>query len=532
MGVAGLRRGDEARELIDALGLAGVALPVAVYSDARAALRAGTPGDGVVVVAGTGVAAYGRRGDSEARAGGWGSALGDEGGAFWMVASMVRTALRALDEGDLTGAGILPAVLTRAGLTDAEPLRRLAGGADGVARLSALLPAVALLREKGHPVADSLLAGAVQELARLARLVAGRLDLPTPYPLVLAGGMAAAFPDLAGTLETELAGAAGVTALAVDPAWGAYLLAREDNSWVIPEAAAEATTERPNSATANLRTIPTVELLRRMNAEDALVAPAVAACIPTLARLVDETVRRMRRGGRLIYAGAGTSGRLAMLDAVECVPTFGIDADRVVALIAGGEAALTSAVEGAEDDADAGEAAIDRLRVSSRDTIVGISASGGARYVLAALARARQRDGATALVTCNPAAATLADWDLAIVAEVGPEVITGSTRLKAGTAQKLILNMLSTAIMVGLGRTAGNRMIGVRPTNAKLRERALRLTADLSGEDSERVRAALDACGWDVTAAVLTLRTGDPARARAILAKADGDLARALQLEE
>jgi N-acetylmuramic acid 6-phosphate etherase len=348
-------------------------------------------------------------------------------------------------------------------------------------------------------------------------------------PLVLAGGMLAAFPDLVGVIQNEMADEASVRVLDRDPAWGAYLLAREEDAWMLPPRGSISITERPNPATESLGTLSTAELLLAINEQDAAVPAAVEHCLPALATLVDEAAARMRRGGRLVYLGAGTSGRLAMLDAVECVPTFGIEPGRVVALVAGGVPALTRSVEGAEDDSAAGVEAVASLAVTGQDTVVGVSAGGEAAYVLGGLQQACSVGAASALITCNPTASTIGRWDFVIVAPVGPEVIAGSTRLKAGTAQKLILNMLSTAVMVRLGRTAGNRMVGVRPVNAKLRQRAERLTAELSGATSGQARAALESCGWDVAAAVLTLRIGNPTEARSRLAMADGDLARALQ---
>ncbi len=263
-----------------------------------------------------------------------------------------------------------------------------------------------------------------------------------------------------------------------------------------------------------LETRELVDLLVRDQGEAVAVVRAQAA---TLARVVEAIVDRVKRGGRVHYVGAGTSGRLGVLDASEMPPTFGTPAALVCAHIAGGDRALREAVEGAEDDGAAGEQAMD-AHVAADDVVLGISASGGARFVVAALERARQLGALTVAITSSDASSLVAAAAFAIVLPTGPEVLSGSTRLKAGTAQKITLNTLSTAVMVRLGRVHDNLMIDVVATNEKLRGRAERLVRELTGADDARVSAALETAGGSVKVAVVMLaRNVDAERARALL---------------
>lgn len=269
-----------------------------------------------------------------------------------------------------------------------------------------------------------------------------------------------------------------------------------------------ALTERPNEASAGLETLGTRQILELMNAEDARVAAAVADQLEPITAAVDAIVSRVRAGGRLIYLGAGTSGRLATMEAAEVPPTFGVPPGMVVGLIAGGTDAVQAAREGAEDDTAGGATEVRRLDVGERDALVGVSASGRTAFVLAAVAEARSRGAVTIGVCCDDRAPLAEVTDIPICTVVGPEVLAGSTRLKAGTAQKLVLNMLTTAAMIRLGRVRGNLMIDVRPTNVKLRERARRIVIDISGANDAEVDAALTATGWSARAAVLVLTKG------------------------
>jgi len=259
-------------------------------------------------------------------------------------------------------------------------------------------------------------------------------------------------------------------------------------------------TEAVHPAGAALERLSTSRLVRRLHDGDREAVAAVGRAVPALSALVDATASRLSRGGRLVYAGAGTSGRLGALDAAECPPTFGVSPTRVVALVAGGPRALRQAVEGAEDDRAAAARAVAAARVGPRDLVVGVSASGTTPFVLAALAAARRRGAATALVTSNPAAR--APVDHRVVLETGPERIAGSTRMKAGTAAKMALGLLSSAAFVRLGAVREGRMVALRPASAKLRDRAIRNVAALAGVDAGAARRHLSASGWDVGAAI------------------------------
>lgn len=286
------------------------------------------------------------------------------------------------------------------------------------------------------------------------------------------------------------------------------------------------TTELVNPDTENLDRLPTIEMLARINAQDALVARAVRAQLPALAQAVEAAAEALQSGGRLIYVGAGTSGRLGILDASECLPTFGVSPGEVFGIIAGGERAITRAIEGAEDNREAGEAAMEEHNIGPRDFVVGISASGGAPYVRGAIARAKQRGARTAGIANSANAPLCREADIAIEIVTGPEVITGSTRLKAGTAQKLALNMISTGAMVRIGKTYGNRMVDVQATNAKLVARSRRLLREIGRvPNDEQADQLLAQAGGSVKRAIVMAQRGTSANeADVLLADAGGFL--------
>ncbi|MCO5216530.1 MAG: N-acetylmuramic acid 6-phosphate etherase [Thermomicrobiales bacterium] len=282
-------------------------------------------------------------------------------------------------------------------------------------------------------------------------------------------------------------------------------------------------TEQRNQSSADIDRLETIEMLRVINDEDARVAPAVASCLPAIAQAVDGIVARMRRGGRLIYIGAGTSGRLGVLDASECPPTYNTPPELVVGLIAGGDHALRHAVEHVEDDSEAGAAALAEITLTAEDTVVGIAASSRTPFVLGAVAYARDIGALTACVCSSPGSVLGQSVDIPIEVPSGPEVVTGSTRMKSGTAQKLVLNMLSTGTMIRLGKTYGNLMVDVQPTNAKLRVRAIRIVAEATGLSSEEARLALEAANGDVKVAIVSTLTGiDTVTAKKQLEQAQG----------
>jgi len=265
-------------------------------------------------------------------------------------------------------------------------------------------------------------------------------------------------------------------------------------------------TERSNPRSRKLDRVSTRRLLEIINAEDRTVPKAVAAAIPNLTRVVDKTARRLKRGGRLFYIGAGTSGRLGCVDASEMPPTYGTPPELVQGIMAGGFEALLKSKEGAEDDGPAGIRDIRARKIGRKDVVVGLSASGRARYVREALKEARKRGAFTACITCNPNSELIACAQVPLVAETGPEVVTGSTRMKAGTAQKLLLNMLSTGTMVRLGRVQGNRMVDLQLKCEKLVERARNMVLDESGCSVSQATAALQATGGHVRKALEWLK--------------------------
>jgi N-acetylmuramic acid 6-phosphate etherase len=292
-------------------------------------------------------------------------------------------------------------------------------------------------------------------------------------------------------------------------------------------------TEQRNPRTRGFDAMSTSGILRAIHREDATVARAVARAIPAIARAVDAIAGALSRGGRVFYVGAGTSGRLAALDAAEIPPTFGTPAQMVQAVIAGGRRALTHAVEGAEDNKAQGARDLAARRLTRNDAVIGITASGATPYVLGALAYARRRGAVVIGITSNPRTPLARLAPISIVTETGPEAITGSTRMKAGTAQKMVLNMLSTAVMTRLGRVYDNWMIGVALTNRKLKQRGLRILAEASGSSVAEATRALRQSGHDLRAALIILRCGVDARtARRLLRRAGGDLRAALAARE
>lgn len=288
-------------------------------------------------------------------------------------------------------------------------------------------------------------------------------------------------------------------------------------------------TEQRNAGSRNLDRMSAAQIVRLMNREDGRVAGAIGRTLPAIARAVDAIVEAIRHGGRLIYVGAGSSGRMAVLDAAECPPTFGISPKLVQALIAGGRKAVTGAVEGAEDSERSGERDLRAARLTRQDVVVGIMASGTTPYVLSALRFAGKRGATTVAITVNPNTPVAGLAKILIATEVGPEVLTGSTRLKAGTAQKMVLNMLTTAAMARLGHVYENLMIDVRPSNQKVSHRMVRILADASGKRLSAAEDALRLAGHNMRVALVMLKLNLGAReAKARLRRAKGDLRQAL----
>ncbi|PWK73987.1 N-acetylmuramic acid 6-phosphate etherase [Aminobacter sp. AP02] len=288
--------------------------------------------------------------------------------------------------------------------------------------------------------------------------------------------------------------------------------------------------EERNPRTMDIDLLPTVDVLRKINDEDKLVAHAVEKVIPEIAAAVDRTIAAFRQGGRLIYMGAGTSGRIGVLDASECPPTFRVPPTMVVGLIAGGYSALLKATEGAEDSQARGAEALAEIDLTAKDVVVGIAASGRTPYVIGGLNYAKKVGATAVALSCNPHSAIAAIADIAISPVVGPEALTGSTRMKSGTAEKLVLNMLTTASMIGIGKTYENLMVDLKASNKKLVARAARIVMQASECTLEEAQAALAQTDNDVKLAILIVMTGmDIAEARSQLDGSNGFLRQAIQ---
>ena len=507
VGAAGaLAAPDAARALGDALLASLRAKRVAVTSDAVIAHAGALDGKpGAVLVVGTGVAALAIDADGTFRtADGWGPWLGDEGSGAWIGAAGLRAALRAHDgRGPITV--LLDTARARFGPPETWPAQL-----TGAAAVAAFAPDV--LAATNDAAAAVIVSAAADALAAAARAVGDG-------PVAMVGGLAGA---AALRARLDLVPAAG------DALDGALRLGKIHEPHVIRVQAHGAwheldtlTTEASRPDLDDLDARPIGEIVALLVAAEGEAHAAVAAAVPRIAAAAEAIATRLQRGGRLIYAGAGTPGRLGVLDAAECGPTFGTDVVRGV--IAGGAAALTAAIEGAEDTFDPADLA----GLTAADTLVGISASGRTPYVLGALQHARAARALTVAIVNNPSRAAPADVVIELL--TGPEVLAGSTRLTAGTAQKVVLNALSTSVMIALGRAYGPRMVDVRVTNAKLRQRAVRIVRDAAGVDEETASAALAAAGGHAKTAIVALLAGvDAAEAAVRLDQARGRVRDAL----
>ncbi|MED4281813.1 N-acetylmuramic acid 6-phosphate etherase [Priestia megaterium] len=287
-------------------------------------------------------------------------------------------------------------------------------------------------------------------------------------------------------------------------------------------------TEKRNPQTLNIDELSSLEIVKKINKEDHQVPQAINKVLPVIALLVDEIVSAFKQGGRLIYIGAGTSGRLGVLDASECVPTFGTPAEQVIGIIAGGDKALRHALEGAEDNKKQAIEDLESINLSNKDILVGIAASGRTPYTLSALAYANSLGTVTGCVVNSPQSPMEQEAKYAIVAESGPEVVTGSTRMKAGTAQKLVLNMLTTASMIQIGKVYSNLMVDVQPTNDKLVQRAKNIIAELTGVSPEEAAESLQTYKTPKAAILALLTSTEGDEVHRLLDKYDGHLKKAI----
>ncbi|TCO68669.1 N-acetylmuramic acid 6-phosphate etherase [Caldanaerobacter subterraneus] len=295
----------------------------------------------------------------------------------------------------------------------------------------------------------------------------------------------------------------------------------------------ELITEGRNPNTMDIDRLSTVDMLKKINEEDKKVPLAVEKVIPSIAEAIDRIVPRMKKGGRLIYVGAGTSGRIGILDASECPPTFGVDPGLVVGIIAGGDSAIRNAIESAEDDVEGGRQDLVSINLTERDSVIGISASGRTPYVIGALRYAKEVGALTIGLFCNENKNVENIVDVMITPIVGPEVIMGSTRMKAGTAQKLVLNMISTGVMIKLGKVYSNLMVDLQASNEKLRERARRMVKLATGAKEDLIERVLNETNYNVKLAILMI-VGDMEKEKAqkLLEMADGYIAEAIKLKD
>lgn len=507
VGAAGaLAAPEAARALGNALLVSLRAKRVAVTSDAVIAHAGALNGKpGVVLIAGTGVVAVAIGADGALRTvDGWGPWLGDEGGGAWIGAAGLRAALRALD-GRGPSTALADVARARFG-----PPRTWPAQLTGAAALATFAPDV--LAAQGDAEASAIVSAAAKALAATARAAGDG-------PLAMVGGLAGVE---ALRERLDLVPAAG------DPLDGVLRLGAIHEPHVIRVRAAAAphrldalATEAVRPDLDDLDARPIAELVALLVAAEGEAYGAVVAAVPGIAAAAEAIAARLERGGRLIYAGAGTPGRLGVLDAAECGPTFGTDLVRGV--IAGGRAALTEAIEGAEDGFDPADLA----ELTAADALVGITASGRTPYVLGALEHARAAGALTVAIVNNPGSEASADIVIELL--TGPEVLAGSTRLTAGTAQKVALNALSTSVMIALGKAYGPRMVDVRATSAKLRRRAVRIVRDAADVDEETATTALAAAGGHAKTAIVALLAGvDAAEAAVRLDRARGHVRDAL----
>src|SRR5436189_5699481 len=477
--------------------------------------------DGIVVSAGSGSSVTGRRGDRIERAGGWGHILGDTGGGYFLVIQALRLILREYDlhreEMQFT-AKILHALA----LNNFDELVRWVQTADKM-EIAMLAPVVFEAAAVGDAGTIEIIEDGARVLCEYTEAVAERLHLLAPK-VVLMGGLfhrdsiyTHAFrrrlkknlPD-ARVAIAERAPELGAALLAAEAGGHPTFHANPSQNEI--DSLAAALTEQRNPRSENLEKMSGRELVEVFVEEEKFVQEALRAAVGELARAIEIVAESLRNGGRLFYIGAGSSGRIGVLDASEIPPTFGAQRELVQGVIAGGVSAMYRSAEGAEDDETAGALAVDERRIRDADVVIGISASGRTPFVLGALARAKQVGARTMLLTCNPAVAGVADAgapgssipattahvDLVITLAVGPEILTGSTRLKAGTATKVALNIISTGAMVVLGKVRGNLMIDLHTTSTKLRDRAVRGVAELTQSDYDTAREQLEASGWNL----------------------------------
>jgi N-acetylmuramic acid 6-phosphate etherase len=481
-------------------------------------------GDGIVVNAGSGSSVTGRRGDRIERAGGWGHILGDTGGGYFLSIEALRLILREHDlhRGEIQ---FTAKILHALSLNNLDELVRWAQTADKM-EIAMLVPVVFEAAAAGDARVNEIVEEGARVLCEYTEAVASRLHLLAPK-IVLTGGLFHRDSIYTHAFRRRLKKNlpdARVTIAERPPELGAAWLAAEKDDRVTfqprhseneIEDLAAALTEQRNPRSERLEKMSVRELVELFVEEEKFVQDALRGATADLARAIEMATESLQNGGRLFYVGAGSSGRIGVLDASEITPTFGAPPELVQGVIAGGVTALHRSVEGAEDEESGGALAMRERGIKNGDVLIGITASGRTPFVLGALAHAKSLGAKTILLTCNPTSVPGGDGsgrprspiaatavDLVVTLAVGPEVLTGSTRLKAGTATKIALNIISTGAMAALGKVRGNLMIDLHTTSAKLRQRAVRVVAELAGCDRDSARRLLEANDWNLRAII------------------------------
>jgi N-acetylmuramic acid 6-phosphate etherase len=521
IGMAGARTESDRQRIRAAAAKVWPKTPCYATNDLETALVAGETGGPdasvarVLILSGSGSCCFGRKPDGKTiRFGGWGHVLGDKGSGYEIGLRGVKASVHFLDrEGrwPLLGANILLALQ----MNDPEDLIDWAKTA-GKSEVASLAVQVFAAAAKGDKIARDILTAAAESLAKDGVHCARRLVKDgAPVEFILAGGVLLRQPAFARRVRArllQLRPASRVTSLQRDSVCGALALAGgccneiqrinapEPDATILPVSRRLSPTEQRNPRSKKLDRLPLAKAVTLMIEEESKVGHALLKEKRKIQRAIELVVGAFRRGGRLFYVGAGTSGRLGILDAVECPPTFRTPPHLIQGIIAGGQAAVWKSVEGAEDSPAAGASAINYRGVDKRDVVIGIAASGRTPFVWGALAAARQRGAKTVLICFNPHLHIPAAIrpDLVIAADAGPEVLTGSTRLKAGTATKVILNTITTLAMVRMGKVVSNLMVDLNASNRKLRERAVRIVQAVTGADAKAAQAALEKSKWIV----------------------------------
>jgi N-acetylmuramic acid 6-phosphate etherase len=522
IGMAGARTDADRRRMRQAADVVWPGVECHATNDLAPALAAAPATDAdarILVLSGTGSCCFGEAGDRTLRYGGWGHILGDRGSGYEIGLNALKAVIHAFDangQWPALGQRFLQALV----LNEPDDLIDWVKRAEK-AEVAALAVDVFAAAAKRDPLARAVVDAAAKSLAHDGAQCASRLiKRAQTAQFVLAGSVLVRQPAFAARVRgclLELWPKAEVVTLEREAVWGALALVRREPSTaakvtgkrpgILPKLTALSPTERRNPRSMKLHELSADKAIALMIEEETSIGPALRKVRPQIELALELIVAAFERKGRLFYVGAGTSGRLGVLDASECPPTFRVSREQVQGIIAGGQTALWSAVEGMEDDPHAGARAIEFRGVGKKDVVVGIAASGRTPFVWGALAEGKKRGAKTVLLCFNPhlEIPPAVVPDVVIAADVGPEVLTGSTRLKSGTATKIVLNTLTTLAMVRLGKVLSNLMVDLNPSNEKLRERAVRIVREVTGVDETAALAALEKAQWVVKTACETL---------------------------